>query len=97
MLDVDSPYYGCKIKDIFLASYLHSLGFPETVIVSPQEGSSEVITFDFADVSQEAVLSYFNSEFTIKVNNQEYTTSPKKLFLALRELRQKSYQVRSER
>lgn len=85
MIEPDIVYNGCKIKDIFLASYLQSLGFVSSLNLLDAQRPQ----FDFPDVRQPVALSYFSLELPFILNDQRYTTSPDKIFLAYKDLRKR--------
>jgi hypothetical protein len=89
-----SPYLSHRVRDIFLASYLSSLGFAETLIQETSDGRVRTC-FDFAEAGQAIALSYFDLEFVVLIDGIEYKTSPRKIFLAFRDLRRKSLQAQA--
>ena len=98
MGDEIKSYKDCIIRDLFLVSYLHSLGFSVNLRL-PESGEPSTKMypeFEVLDITQDTVLSYFSDDCTMTLicNGKEYTTNPKKLFASYRDLRNLANQMR---
>lgn len=82
LLDAVNPVEVAEIKDIYLASYLHSLGYEIVKTISDGFQAS----FYFKDVPSSTVLDYFNGGGA---------ASPRKLFDSFQSCRRVSRQLKS--
>lgn len=108
MSDAVIAYNGCKIKDIYLAAFLESLGFKSDVVPIPSphldeenaefafyvglDGQEAQYIFD-ENLSQDAALAYF-ADLCIQIGDRQYHTSANNLFLALKKLRRALHEAR---
>ena len=98
-LSPTGPVLLCSLRDIFVASYIYSLGFPMRLgeRTLSEHGEIAGTEFIFEGIDQETVLAYFNDEIQFEIalpDGTHRSLTPKKLFAAFRELRGLSRQAR---
>lgn len=99
-MSVAQPTKTFRIKDIYLAAFVSSLGFQGSIVPTDAQHSNgvggQLVEFSFSDdLDQALTLAYFQ-DIELNVGDQTFTFSVSKLFMALKQLRYTLNNVRTQ-